>query len=63
MSSGRRPNIATPVEPDPTPTPIPGREEEGAKKKVKKKAGRGRQRNILAGKMSGGNNVLDTTLG
>jgi hypothetical protein len=56
-----------PATPDPSPTPIAGREEEEAKKKARRRGGRsGRESTILAGKFnqqSGGNNILNTSLG
>ncbi len=64
--TGSSPKIDRPADPDPSPTPIAGREEEEAKKKVRKRARGGRESTILAGRFnrqSGGNNILNTSLG
>jgi hypothetical protein len=64
---GSRPKVDKPPEPAPAPTPIAGREEDEAKKKARRRRrGSGRESQILAGRFnqqSGGNNILNTSLG
>ena len=65
--TGSGKSVKPPPEPDPVATPITGREEEEAKKKVGRRSrGKGRESTILASRFnaqSGGNTILNTSLG